>query len=46
MPVTASTDASAEGTAGYTGALTAHSGYLRVVTPGGVSPPLPCTFAE
>ena len=46
MPVTASTDASAEGTAGYSGALTAHSGYLRVVTPGGVSNPLPCTFAE
>ena len=46
MPVTASTDASAEGTAGYSGALTAHSGYLRVVTPNGVSNPLPCTFAE
>ena len=46
MPVTASTDASAEGTAGYSGALTAHSGYLRVVTPGGVSNAIPCTFAE
>ena len=46
MPVAASTDASAEGTAGYSGALTAHSGYLRVVTPGGVSNAIPCTFAE
>ena len=44
MPVTEATDTSASGTCGYTGTLTANNGYLRVVTPGGISNALACAF--